>query len=423
MNIGYRPFFIVLSIIVAVLITLFVQVPPALADTCTWTGVVGTNWHAAGNWDGCGIPASDDDVIVPSSGVSNEPVISTGDVAIHNLTVSSNHTLTIQGGRVLTMSAGTLNNSGAITGGGAFHTQGTSFLHQDGVLDVILQVASGTTRGYTGAYNAPITIASGATLQVDYGDTLTANADVTVNGALDDSTSTENFVFNGTTFRNAGTVDVENFTFNRAGMQTLAGTGSWSGSTRVIIVDGSTIVLNNALTMSPNSFTLNGGGALSLTHSFTLSDTTLTNDGTITGAESLQTQGALNLYQRGNFDVALHIMNGTTQGYGDGSTTGIYDGPITIAPGANLRVVYGDRLVANADVVVNGTLDDSTSTEYFVFNGAIFRNTGTVDVEYFTFNRAGTQTLAGAGAWSGSTRVIIADGATTLPGNALTMSP
>ena len=113
-----------------------------------------------------------------------------------------------------------------------------------------------------------------------------------------------------------------------------------------------------------------------------------------------------------------------TRAYGDGSTSGIYDGPIAVAMGATLRVDYSDTIVANEDVTIDGALDHYGGyTEYFVFNGTAFANNGTVSVDRFTFSRAGPQTVAGTGTWTSNLRFFVAAGSTVVPAQAMTLSP
>jgi len=62
----------ILAIIVLVLTPLAYSLPSAkaIADTCTWTGAVNSNWSNGGNWSGCdngGVPESGDTLTFPTS--------------------------------------------------------------------------------------------------------------------------------------------------------------------------------------------------------------------------------------------------------------------------------------------------------------------------------------------------------------------
>ncbi|MDD4986342.1 MAG: hypothetical protein PHQ43_11250, partial [Dehalococcoidales bacterium] len=61
--------------------------------TITWDGSTSTDWNTASNWDLNRQPTEIDDVIIPSSGVTNEPTL--GNVyTISSLTIASGRTLT-----------------------------------------------------------------------------------------------------------------------------------------------------------------------------------------------------------------------------------------------------------------------------------------------------------------------------------------
>jgi C1A family cysteine protease len=71
----------------------------------TWTGAISTDWHTSGNWDPTGVPAIGDDVLIPD--VARDPIISTDDAAVNNLTINSgavvdltDRTLTVEGALV-----------------------------------------------------------------------------------------------------------------------------------------------------------------------------------------------------------------------------------------------------------------------------------------------------------------------------------
>jgi len=91
----------------------------------TWDGSVSSDWHTAENWTPSGVPTSSDEVTVPD--VPNDPVISTDDAAVGDLTVN--------GGAVLDLTDRTLTVEGTLTNDGTLRqTRGvaegssTSFL-------------------------------------------------------------------------------------------------------------------------------------------------------------------------------------------------------------------------------------------------------------------------------------------------------
>jgi hypothetical protein len=100
----------------------------AAAETRTWTGAVGSDWHEAGNWSHAGVPTSADDVTV-AAGV----VISSTDATVRSLhlsadvQISDGRTLSISGGGpASTWSAGTISifEAGTVENGGQLNITG-----------------------------------------------------------------------------------------------------------------------------------------------------------------------------------------------------------------------------------------------------------------------------------------------------------
>ena len=89
-----------------------------------WTGATSNAWETASNWDDGTGPQTGSDAVIPASGVTNEPTLSTS-VTIKNLTVQSGRTLTLSGSNTLGVS-GTLTNAATITGTGTLVLNGTS---------------------------------------------------------------------------------------------------------------------------------------------------------------------------------------------------------------------------------------------------------------------------------------------------------
>ena len=91
-----------------------------------------------------------------------------------------------------------------------------------GAFNAPLTVASGTTTA-KGTLNGIVTVASGATLQVVAGPALSAYGNVIVDGALSGGDGTATLKFFGATFTNNGTVSLANVRFSRSGTQTIQG--------------------------------------------------------------------------------------------------------------------------------------------------------------------------------------------------------
>jgi hypothetical protein len=76
------------------------QCPPP--TTFTWNGSASTDWFTGANWDMGTMPGATDIVIIPSTGVANEPTISGADATVRSTTVQTGHMLTLSGNRRLT---------------------------------------------------------------------------------------------------------------------------------------------------------------------------------------------------------------------------------------------------------------------------------------------------------------------------------
>jgi len=66
-----------------------------LGNTYTWTGNTSNDWNTATNWIPNAVPSSANDVTIPASGVSNDPLIQTTTQTVNNLTLGSGRTLAV----------------------------------------------------------------------------------------------------------------------------------------------------------------------------------------------------------------------------------------------------------------------------------------------------------------------------------------
>ncbi|MFO1496372.1 MAG: fibronectin type III domain-containing protein [Lysobacterales bacterium] len=80
-----------------------VLTPYTCCQSKVWTGASSTAWATAGNWSPSGAPGASDHVVIPSTGVSNEPSITTA-VSVGSLALASGRTLTVGVGGSLTVS-------------------------------------------------------------------------------------------------------------------------------------------------------------------------------------------------------------------------------------------------------------------------------------------------------------------------------
>ncbi len=68
--------------------------PVSCCRSKVWTGAVSSDWNDPANWSPSGVPVSTDNVLIPPTGVSNEPNIGTG-VTVASISLAGNRTLTV----------------------------------------------------------------------------------------------------------------------------------------------------------------------------------------------------------------------------------------------------------------------------------------------------------------------------------------
>ena len=163
---------------------------------------------------------------------------------------------------------------------------------------------------------------TGATLQVQDYNSLTANSDVTVHGDL--SGVDAYFYFYGSTLTNTGSsISVDNVSFGGTGAQTITGAGSWTGTGTFYVDSGSSTYLANDVTMAFSNYqvfgtfsldnhvlTFNPASALNFTNYGTFAKgsqllafdapggATFTNYGTTSGGGTFETSGTVSLVCR-----------------------------------------------------------------------------------------------------------------------------
>ena len=234
----------------------------AVLGLATWNGSVSNDWHNGANWNNDTSPNAQRAVVIPSSGVTNEPAISTADAVAASVTIRSGRTLTMQSNRTLTAST--------------------------------------------------VTIDAGGTLSVGAGESARVNADLNVSGTLAGGAGSV-FDFGGATLLNNGTVSVPTLRFVGAS-QSIGGTGLVnSGDT--FVLTGSTLTLNTSHEL--DVLTINSGATLDQSVGSTLTVGKLT----VNAGGLLRNHGSGDLVLKGDVSNAGTIqLNGAGAACGDADT-------------------------------------------------------------------------------------------------------
>lgn len=204
-----------------------------------------------------------------------------------------------------------------------------------------LRIQSGTINSiFRNTIGGSFVIDPGATFNHNENG-MTVNGDVAIRGTLakNQSFTTSVLNFNGVNFENTGSVFVDFIAFNTTGaprMQTITGTGPWSG-TSFSIGPQSTTTLNNDIAVNHSSFGTANGAVLNLgtfTLTFTGSSFNTSNGGVIgTGTLRMQRTGTAATLNGTGTDP---IRTGVTIASGTVTPSTRVSGPFTIDPGATL---------------------------------------------------------------------------------------
>ena len=180
------------------------------------------------------------------------------------------------------------------------------------------------------------------------------------------------------------------------------------------------------VSVKTNQIIVNSGGIISINSAVVLTifngSVTLYSGGTISGAGTLQTQGAVLIDNRNgsDFSAALKINTGTTSAYDPSIASAVFKGTITVDAGAKFMIVSGGYNVqANNNITNNGIITSSGGGNFYM-RGASLINNDTISGSNFYFDS--TTTLSGTGVYTCSLISIRSTGNVSLATN-VTFSP
>ena len=188
------------------------------APTLVWNGGTSSDWHTAANWTPNAVPTTYHDVLIPTSGVINQPVIGSASSSINAMTLQAGRVLTIDSSRLLA-TAGNITCGGLITGAGSLLFDGATFIQNGSVSVASVEFTAGVHALTGGGSFASgiITVLGGASVA------LTSNHSVSVvvinsGGSLDITNRTLTLTGAGTAIFNSGSVNATGSTIIYQGM-------------------------------------------------------------------------------------------------------------------------------------------------------------------------------------------------------------
>ena len=363
-------------------------------SSCTWIGVISTNWNDASNWGDATVPIASTNVVIPSGG--NQPVIGAAAVC-NNITVNSGATLIISGSNTLTVS-GNWTNSGTFTApsstvifNGADQTVGI------GPFNNLTLSTSGTkTLAVATTINGNLTINTGVTLAMST-FLLTLNGDLINNGGT--TSGSDGVTITGTATQNIGAFTTTGTVSMTKTEGTATFTGNVNGDALTINGSGGTLNLGTGLT---HTFT----GAVTLTAG-TLDSGSSTLNENKTGASAWNGTGSL-------FTAGISTVNFGAAGNQtlSATTTTFYN--LTLSNSGTKTL--GAATIINGDLTITGvTL--AMSTFLLTLNGNLINTGGTTSGSGgVTITGTATQSI-GAFTTTGTVTMTKTGGTATFTGN------
>jgi hypothetical protein len=396
------------------------------AKTVTWTGLGGTNWDTGASWNLNYPPNTNDTVIIAD--VANQPIISTRNITVDDLTIqdSGSGTLQINDGWDLTMTTA-FNNQGELirlgnndisrtdTDSGRTIYRGTGGTIQDyGVGDDYchLEIENAMDLGSDLQVAGDLFIDGGSL------DVTVTDYDITLSNTLigGDWINTGTFTGRSATVTMAHDGDISGMgtvlpgTTNNFYNLTISG-GVRTSSDNLVVrnqlqVTGGSLTMSGVTTLYSDSLLINGGDLtanvadVNTTATVTNRTFLVTDGDTLTAGGLILVNGAAGVLDtRGivNANAALTVTNGTfTAGNGAGDTVNI-TGNLTQS---------------------GGTIDGSGS---FDISGQALLSAGTLEGLDRTINVAGNWTESGTFVFdvSGGVSTVIIYGASTITTRAI----
>ncbi len=175
-----------------------------MAPLSVWNGSTSSDWHTAANWTPNAVPAPFTDVLIPTSGVTRQPIIAAGSSSINALTIESSRVLSINSGLGL-LTAADVTSKGVITGAGRLVFGGAT-ITQNGTISIsAVEFGAGAhALGGDGKFTSGIvTVLAGASVTLASDQSLSVLV-TNIGGSFDASGRTVMLTGAGTPIFNSG---------------------------------------------------------------------------------------------------------------------------------------------------------------------------------------------------------------------------
>lgn len=311
------------------------------AATKTWNGSSSTAWNTGANWSGNSVPASGDDVIIPS-GLSNYPTLDVNTPSLRSITINGGTLTQPASGTARNIAATTITvNSGGTLVRGIGSITSTTIILNGGTINISLGNKSLPNLTY---YSGTLTLATtGCSV-----NTFNMTTGTFTHGSNAFTVTTLNA--NGGTFtRGSGTFTISNLTIN--GGKYVNGNSNLSITNAFTLQQDS--FTNDAWNLTASAFVLNSGVFTAGSGSITITNNDLDIN---SGAKMIATTGNITL-NNGNMVIASagEFVGGTGVVYANGGDFQVdANGTATIAYN-KLVVASGNDLRANGNVNFTGT--------------------------------------------------------------------
>jgi hypothetical protein len=396
---------------------------PPPATTNTWTGGGGssnTDWSDASNWNNGAITSGENILINKTTAATTDDQAFT----IGTLTLSNSGDSVTLNNNVVTTVDGNISNAGTITFNTAGNTTGLYFgnsitLSGSGAINLGSSNGSYTADYLYGAAGSTLTTSSNITGagNVGNGDLNFANS-----GAINANISNQNLVVAADACSTCASSNTGTLEATGGGVLVLSnGTWTQTGAGKISAGTGSTVDLENNVSITGGTLTTSGSGVINNVGGNNVFLTNVTNSGayvvqnnaatevsgtlTNNGTIALNASGnTTEIYLTGNTTLAgsgtvtLTSTNGNYTGYFNGAGGSVLTNQLTIQGAGNigndaLQIVNSSSGVIDANVSgqtllmqpdasltsSNAGLIEATNGGTLLFNNGTWTNTGTIE--------------------------------------------